>query len=86
MKVFPELNHCHHFFYPKLETLFDYFPAEYLLVVDEENNVKVFKVSTKSDIGVYGGNKGTLTNILFINENEFFVSSESTTINFYKLR
>jgi len=53
---------------------------------DEENNVKVFKTSTKSDLGIYGGNKGTLTNILFINEKEFFVSSESTTINFYKIK
>ncbi|MEA1955313.1 MAG: WD40 repeat domain-containing protein [Campylobacterota bacterium] len=53
---------------------------------DEENNVKVFKTSTKSDVGTFGGNKGTLTNILFINEKEFFVSSESTTINFYKIK
>jgi len=37
---FPGIESLSPLFYPKLETLFDYFPAEYLLVVDEENNVK----------------------------------------------
>jgi len=53
---------------------------------DENNNVTVFKTNTKSKIGVFGGNKMTLTNIVFINENEFFVSSDDKTINFYKIR
>ena len=38
---------------------------------DENNNVTVFNTSTKSSLGVYGGNKMTLTNILFINEKDF---------------
>jgi WD40 repeat protein len=53
---------------------------------DENNNVTVFKTSTKSKIGVFGGNKMTLTNIVFVNENEFFVSSDDKTINFYKIK
>ncbi len=53
---------------------------------DEENNVNIFKTSTKTKVGTYGGNIGTLTNILFLNEKEFFVSSDSTTINMYKVK
>ena len=52
---------------------------------DENNNVTLFNTITKSEIGLYGGNKMTLSNILFINENEFFVSSDDKTINFYKI-
>ncbi len=32
---------------------------------DEQNNVEVFKVSTHSAIGHFGGNKGTVSKILF---------------------
>jgi len=53
---------------------------------DENNNVTVFNTSTKSTIGVYGGNKMTLTNILFLNEKEFFVGSDDKTVNFYKIK
>jgi WD40 repeat protein len=53
---------------------------------DEENHVTLFKTNTKSTIGVYGGNKMTLTNILFINEKEFFVASDDKTVNFYKIK
>jgi len=53
---------------------------------DENNNVTVFNTSTKSTVGVYGGNKMTLTNILFLNEKEFFVGSDDKTINFYKIK
>ncbi|NPA58928.1 MAG: WD40 repeat domain-containing protein [Epsilonproteobacteria bacterium] len=53
---------------------------------DENNNVTVFKTNTKSKVGVFGGNKMTLTNILFLNENEFFVASDDKTINFYKIK
>ena len=41
---------------------------------------------TKSKIGMYTGNKMTLTNILFINEKEFFCASDDKTINFYKIK
>ncbi len=53
---------------------------------DENNNVTLFKRSTKSTIGVYGGNKMTLSNILFINEKEFFTASDDKTINYYKIK
>ena len=53
---------------------------------DENNNVTLFDSITKNIIGLYGGNKMTLTNILFINENEFFVSSDDKHINFYKIK
>lgn len=53
---------------------------------DEKNNVTVFKTSTKTNIAVFGGNKMTLTKILFINENNFFVASDDKVINFYKIK
>jgi len=53
---------------------------------DEKNNVTLFKTSTKSSIGVYGGNNMTLTKILFISENEFFIATDDSVINFYKLK
>ncbi len=53
---------------------------------DENNNVTVFNTSTQSILGVFGGNKMTLTNILFINEEEFLVSSDDNTINLYKIK
>ena len=53
---------------------------------DENNNVTLFNTHTKSQIGLYGGNKMTLTNIVFLNEKEFFVGSDDKTINFYKIK
>ena len=53
---------------------------------DEENNITVFNTITKSTLGKFGGNKITLTNIVFINENEFLASSDSKTINLYKIK
>jgi len=53
---------------------------------DEKNNVTVFKTLTKTDVAVFGGNKMTLTKILFINENNFFVASDDKVINFYKIK
>ena len=52
---------------------------------DEENNVTVFNVNTKKDLYKLLQNKATLTNILFINENEIFVSGDDEKINYYKL-
>ena len=37
---FPGIESLSPLFYPKLETLFDYLPTEYLLIVDEEKNVE----------------------------------------------
>ena len=53
---------------------------------DENNNVTVFNTHTKENIGVYGQNKMTLSAIVFINENEFLVSTDATVINRYKIK
>jgi len=53
---------------------------------DEEGNVEIFKVSTHATVGYFGGNKGTISKILFLNENEFFIASDSTTLNYYKIK
>ena len=52
---------------------------------DENNNVTLFDTNTKSEIGKFGANEMTLSTILFINENEFIVSSDSSKINLYKI-
>lgn len=53
---------------------------------DEQNNITVFNIQTKKNIGIFTGNKMTLTNILFINEKEMFSSSDDNTINLYKIK
>lgn len=53
---------------------------------DEKNNVSVFKTDSKSIIAVFGGNKMTVSKILFISENEFFVASDDRVVNFYKIK
>lgn len=53
---------------------------------DENNNVTIFNTSTKSKIGIFGKNKMTINSILFLNEQELFVSSDDETINYYKLK
>jgi hypothetical protein len=53
---------------------------------DENNNVTLFKRSTHSNIGVYTGNKMTLSKIIFKNENEFFVASDDKVVNHYKIK
>lgn len=52
---------------------------------DEDNNVTVFNINSKENLYKLTNNKSTLTNILFINENEVFVSSDDKKINYYKL-
>jgi WD40 repeat protein len=53
---------------------------------DENNNVTLFKRSTHSNIGLYGGNKMTLSKIIFKNEKEFFVASDDKVVNHYKIK
>jgi len=53
---------------------------------DENNNVTLFKTDTKSNIGIFGGNKMTINNILFLNEKEFIISTDDKVINYYKLK
>jgi len=53
---------------------------------DENNNLTLQNTITKSIIGRFTGNSITLSNIVFINENEFLVASNSPTINVYKIK
>ncbi len=53
---------------------------------DENNNVALVDTITKSEIGKYGGNSMTLTKIIFIDENEFLVSSDGKDINIYSVK
>jgi DNA-binding beta-propeller fold protein YncE len=53
---------------------------------DQNNNITVFNTQTKSVIGKFGGNKMTLSNILFLNESTFLCSSDDKTINMYTIK
>jgi len=53
---------------------------------DENNNVTVFNTKTKAVMGHFGGNKMTLSGILFLSEDEFLVSTDATTINRFKIK
>jgi len=53
---------------------------------DENNNITVFNTITQKNIGLYGGNRMTLTNIVFYGEKQFFSSSDDKNINLYKLQ
>ena len=53
---------------------------------DENNNVSVFDTNTKKTLGKFGGNDITLSNIIFINENDFLVSSSHKNINLYSVK
>ena len=53
---------------------------------DENNNITVFDTLTHRKLGVFGENKMTLTNILFLDENHFFSASDDKTINLYKIK
>ncbi|MBA3025603.1 MAG: WD40 repeat domain-containing protein [Sulfurimonas sp.] len=53
---------------------------------DEHNNITLFERQTQKELTRYGGNKMTPTNILFLNEDEFLVSSDDKVINLYKIK
>jgi DNA-binding beta-propeller fold protein YncE len=52
---------------------------------DEENNVSIFDTNTKVNLYKLTQNKATLSNILFLNENEIIVTSDDKQINYYKI-
>ena len=52
---------------------------------NEDNEVTVFDTTNKHDLHTLVQNPATLTNILFINENEIFVASDHKKINYYKI-
>ncbi|AXH08818.1 hypothetical protein CP960_00895 [Malaciobacter halophilus] len=53
---------------------------------DELNNVTIFNTLTKTELYKLVGNKMIITNIVFLNEKEVFVSSDDKNINYYKLK
>jgi WD40 repeat protein len=53
---------------------------------DENNNVSVFNTQNKKVLGIFGDNPMTLSTIVFLNENEFFVSCDDKIINRYKIK
>ncbi|NEW59679.1 WD40 repeat domain-containing protein [Sulfurovum sp. bin170] len=52
---------------------------------DEHNNVILFNTSSKSDLYKLGSHKATISNILFINEEELFTASDDNHINYWEL-
>ena len=52
---------------------------------DEENNILVFDTKNKKELFSLKGNKMTITNILFLNEEEVLVTSDNSIITYYKL-
>jgi len=53
---------------------------------DENNNVTVFDTSSKSKLFKLKENIMTLSGILFINEDEIFITTDSNKFNYYKLK
>lgn len=53
---------------------------------DEENNVIVFDTKSKEKLYTLTGNIMTLSSIVFINEKELFVTSDSNQFNYYNLK
>ena len=52
---------------------------------DEDNNVTLFKISTKKILYKLSNNLMTISKILFINDNEIFIASDSNIFNYYKI-
>jgi len=53
---------------------------------DENNNVTVFNTNTKSKIFKLTTNLMTLSSILFINEDEIIITTDSNKFNYYNLK
>ncbi len=53
---------------------------------DENNNVTVFNTNTKNKLFKLTQNLMTLSSILFISENEIFVTTDSNKFNYYNLK
>ncbi len=53
---------------------------------DDNNNVVVFNTTTKSKLYKLTNNLMTLSDILFISEDEVFITTDSNKFNYYKLK
>lgn len=56
------------------------------IAYNEQNEVLVFDIKTQKYLYNLSAQEATLTQILFINDTELFVSSDSQIINYYKLQ
>ncbi len=56
------------------------------IAYNEKNEVLIFDVNTKEKLYNLKGQKATLTQILFKNKNEVFISSDDSNINYFKLK
>jgi WD40 repeat protein len=54
--------------------------------LDPQNNVVVFNINTKAKKYKLTDNKMTITSIIFINNHEVIIASDSNQINYYKLK
>lgn len=54
--------------------------------MDEKNNISIYKRSDKSKIAELQGQKSTLNNIIFKDENTLFSSSDDNTVMMWKLK
>jgi WD40 repeat protein len=52
---------------------------------DENNNITLFNTQTEADIARFGGNKMTISGIVFLDEDHFLVYSDAKTINQYSI-
>ena len=55
-------------------------------VMDEQNNISIYNRSSKSKIAELQGQKSTLNNIIFKDENTLFSSSDDNTVMMWKLK
>jgi len=53
---------------------------------DVNNNITLFNTQTRALLAQFGGNKSTLSKILFLSEKEFLVSSDNHIINRYSIK
>ena len=56
------------------------------IAYNEQNEVLIFNINNQRKLFNLTGQKATLTQILFINENELFVSSDDPNINYFKFK
>ncbi len=53
---------------------------------DLDNNIEVFNTLNRENLGKFQGTKKVVNSIYFINENEFFLNSNSKDVLYYKLK
>jgi len=54
--------------------------------MDEQNNISIYSTSTKSKLATLKGQKSTLNNIIFADENTIFSASDDNTVMMWKIK